>query len=118
MKYMLLIYANETDVPNIPEEYEAAAPAWDALRHEVEAAGLLLSSSGLAPIANATTLRLRDGKRLISDGPFAETHEQLSGCLLLNCKDLDEALRWAEKIPTAQYGSIEIRPLNEWSQES
>jgi hypothetical protein len=118
MKYMLLTYANETDVPNTPEEYKVAAPAWDALRHEVEAAGVLLSSSGLAPIANATTLRLRHGKRLIIDGPFAETHEQLGGYLLLDCKDLDEALHWAEKIPTAKYGSIEIRPLNQWPQDS
>ena len=118
MKYMLLMYANEADTPNTPEEQQAAAPAWDASRTEVETAGVLLSSSGLAPIADATTLRVRNEKRLIIDGPFVETHEQLGGYLLLDCKDLAEALRWAEKIPTAKYGSIEIRPLNQWSQES
>ncbi len=97
MKYMLLLYANESDVPKTPEEIQAAAPAWQALGQG--AAGVLLSSSGLAPVANATTVRLRNGKTLTTDGPFAETHEQLGGCFLLDCKDLDEAIRWAATIP-------------------
>ena len=58
------------------------------------------------------------GKTLIADGPFAETHEQLGGYYLIDCKDLDEALAWAAKIPSAQYGSIEVRPLNKWSQST
>ena len=74
---------------------------------------MLVSSSGLSSVANATTVRVRDGKTLTTDGPFAETHEQLGGYFLLDCKDLDEAIGWAAKIPTAEYGSIEIRPL--WS---
>ena len=86
------------------------------LGKEAEAAGVLLSNNGLAPVADATTVRVRNGKTLITDGPFAETHEQLGGYYLLDCKDLDEAIRWAAKIPTAKYGSIEIRPLNQWSQ--
>jgi hypothetical protein len=115
MKYMLLMYANESDVPKTPEEQQAAAPAWYALSKELEAAGVLLSSTGLSPVANATTIRVREGKTLTTDGPFAETHEQLGGYFLLECQDLDEAMRWAVKIPTAKYGSIEVRP--QWSQE-
>jgi len=111
MKYMLLMYANESDVPNTPERIQAAAPAWYALGKDAEAAGVLVSSSGLSPVANATTVRVRDDKTLVTDGPFAETHEQLGGYFLLDCKDLDEAIGWAKKIPTVQYGSIEIRPL-------
>ncbi len=113
MKYMLLMYADESKVPQTLEAQEAAAPAWSPLAEEMKAAGVWLSSSGLSSVANATTVRVRDGKTLTTDGPFAETHEQLGGFFLLDCKELDEALRWAEKIPTAKYGSIEIRPL--WS---
>ena len=117
MKYMLLMYANESKAPQTPEEYQAAAQAWYAFGEEARAAGVLLSNNGLSPIADATTVRVREGKTLITDGPFAETHEQLGGYYLLDCQDLDEAMRWAEKIPTAKYGSIEIRPLNQWSQK-
>jgi hypothetical protein len=83
---------------------------------EAKAAGVLLANDGLSPVSDATTLRVREGKTLIADGPFAETHEQLGGYYLIDCKDLDEALSWAAKIPSAQYGSIEVRPLNRWSQ--
>ena len=115
MKYMLLLYANESVVPNTPEEQEAVAPpVWFALMEEMKATGVFLSTNGLSPVANATTVRVREGKALITDGPFAETHEQLGGFFLLECKDLDEALRWAEKIPHAKYGSVEVRPL--WSE--
>ncbi len=113
MKYMLLMYAHESKVPPTLEEIQAAAPVWSALAEEMKSAGVWLSNSGLSSVVNATTVRVRDGKTLITDGPFAETHEQLGGYFLLECKELDEALRWAEKIPTAKYGSIEIRPL--WS---
>jgi hypothetical protein len=115
MKYMLLLYANESIELNTPEEQQAVAlPVWYALMEEMKAAGVLLSNNGLSPVANATTVRVREGKALITDGPFAETHEQLGGFFLLECKDLDEALRWAEKIPHAKYGSVEVRPL--WDQ--
>ena len=114
MKYMLLMYANESFVPETPEEQEAVAPpVWYALMNEMKTAGVLLSNNGLSPVVNATTVRVRDGKTMITDGPFAETHEQLGGFFLLECKDLDEALSWAAKIPSVQYGSIEVRPL--WS---
>jgi len=83
---------------------------------EMKAAGVLVSNNGLSPVATATTVRVREGKALITDGPFAETHEQLGGFFLLDCKDLDEALSWAAKIPSASLGSIEVRPL--WSPDA
>ena len=115
MKYMLLIYWNESEVPQTPEAIQAIAPpVWSALAKEMKIDGAWLSSNGLSPVANATTVRVRNDKTLITDGPFAETHEQLGGFYLLDCKDLDEAIGWAAKIPTAKYGSIEVRPL--WSE--
>ncbi len=112
MKYMLLMYANEAVAPNFtPEEQRAAYQAWQDVLRDAKAAGVLLSNNGLSPTASATTVRVRNGKSLITDGPFAETHEQLGGFLLLDCKDLDEALSWAARIPHATYGSVEIRPL-------
>ena len=117
MKYMLLMYADESKVPQTPEEQQAHAPeTWFALMDEMKIAGVLVSNNGLSPVANATTVRVREGKALVTDGPFAETHEQLGGFFLLDCKDLDEALRWAAKIPSAQLGSIEVRPL--WSPDA
>ncbi len=116
MKYMLLMYAEESKVPQTPEAQQAAAPAWGAFNQEIQAAGVMVSGGGLASIANATSVRIREGKTLIADGPFAETHEQLGGYVLVDCKDLDEALAWAAKIPTAKYGCIEVRPL--WAQGS
>lgn len=111
MKYMVLMYANEADVPRTSEEIQA----WHALRKEIRASEVYIDSGGI-PVATTTTVRIRENKTLITDGPFAETHEQLGGYFVLNCKDLDEAIRWAEKLPAAKYGSIEIRPL--WPQES
>jgi len=112
MKYLLLMYASESMFPP-PEEIQADVPAWHALLQETKEAGVLISTNGLAPGTNATTVRIREGRTMLTDGPFAETHEQLGGYFLLDCKDLDEAIRWAEKIPTVKYGSIEVRPL--WS---
>ena len=86
MKYMLLMYANQSKVPRTPEEEQAAAPVWAALAEEVKAAGMWISSSRLGPAADATTLRVRDGKRPITGGPFAETHEQLGSYILLECQ--------------------------------
>ncbi len=115
MKYMLLMYASDSFVPETPEGQQAVArEVWFDLMKEMKAAGVLISQNGLSPVTNATTVRVREGKTLITDGPFAETHEQLGGFFLLDCKDLDEALRWAEKIPHAKYGSVEVRPL--WSE--
>ncbi len=115
MKYMLLMYASESEAAKFtPEESQALFQNWQTLLREAHDAGVLLSSNGLSPVANATTVRVRNGQTLYTDGPFAETHEQLGGFFLLECKDLDEAIRWVAKIPHAQYGSVEVRPL--WDQ--
>jgi len=109
MKYMLLMYGRESNVP--PEELQSLGPAWAAFLKEETAAGVLVSNGGLDPVAKATTVRVRNGKTLTTDGPYAETHEQLGGYQVVECKDLDEATRWAAKIPTAKYGCIEVRLL-------
>jgi len=111
MKYVLLMYANESEAPKTPEALQAVGQEWVAFMQEAKAAGVLLSSHGIDPMTSATTVRVRNGKTLTTDGPFAETHEQLGGFDLLECKDLDEAIRWAAKTPPAKYGSVEIRPL-------
>jgi hypothetical protein len=111
VKYMMLLYTVESEVPDDdPELFQT----WATLLRDLKAAGVLLDNNGLAPTANATTVRVRNGKTLTTDGPFAETHEQMGGYFLLELPDLDEAIRWAEKIPHAKYGSVEIRPL--WDQ--
>jgi len=111
MKYMLLLYASESEMPKYsPEELQALQQEWMALLKDTADARVLVASGGLSPIANATTVRVREGKTLITDGPFAETHEQLGGYFILDCKDLDEAIGWAVRIPHAATGSVEIRP--------
>jgi hypothetical protein len=111
------MYADESIGSNYSkEELQAAAKTWADFRHEMSASGVLISSSGVPAGAHPTTVRVRNGETLITDGPFAETHEQLGGYFVVDCTDLDEAIHWAEKIPTAKYGSIEIRPL--WSPAS
>ena len=115
MKYMLLMYANESETQELTEEEsQALFQTWQTLLREAKEAGVLLSNTGLSPVANATTVRVRDGQTLCTDGPFAETHEQLGGFFVVECNDLDEAIGWAAKIPHAKYGSVEIRPL--WDQ--
>lgn len=114
MKYLLLMYAAESiGSEDSKEELQEAAKTWAEFRKEMAASGVLITSGGVPAPANVTTVRVRDDKTMITDGPFAETHEQLGGYFVVDCPDLDEAIRWAEKIPTAKYGSIEIRPL--WS---
>jgi hypothetical protein len=87
---------------------------YNAFTTEVRAKGILLGSNALHPTTMATTVRVRDGKTLVSDGPFAETKEALGGYYMLNCKDLDEALAYAAKIPGAKDGSVEVRPIMEF----
>jgi hypothetical protein len=112
MKYILLDYANTSAAPEYtPEQARAAIQAWLDYVTEAQAAGVLVTSEALRPVTDATTVRVRSGKTVTSDGPFAETHEQLGGIFTLNCKDLDEAIRWAAKLPGAKYGSIEVRPV-------
>jgi hypothetical protein len=114
MKYLLLMYADGSiDSKYSKEELQDAEKTWTEFRQEMWASGVVISSGGVPDVSNVTMVRVRNDKALITDGPFAETHEQLGGYFVLDGKDLDEATRWAEKIPTAKYGSIEIRPL--WS---
>jgi hypothetical protein len=88
------------------------------LRADLVASGQFLTGSQLQPIATATTVRVRDGKELVTDGPFAETHEQLGGYFLIEAKNLDEATAIAARIPSARTGSIEVRPLVETAVEA
>ena len=116
MRYLLLIYQNEADHAKLSqEELGAEYGAYAAYGEEAQKRGAFLSGEALMPINTATTVRVRGGKTLTTDGPFAETKEQLGGYYLLNCKDLDEAIAWAARIPAATDGSIEIRPIMEFS---
>ena len=114
MRYALLIYSNEKDVAQMTEQEQAAyMQAYNTYTREVQEQGLLVGGEPLQSIATSTTVRVRDGKTLVTDGPFAETKEQLGGFYLLNCKDLDQAIAMASKIPDVAFGSIEIRPILE-----
>src|SRR4051794_29170467 len=98
MKYMLLIYSNP-DAQMTPEEIQAEMNAYWGFEEEVRKSGVHVSGEGLHPISAATTVRVRDGKTLTTDGPFAETREHLGGYYLIDVPNLDEAIKWAAKIP-------------------
>jgi hypothetical protein len=115
MKYLLTIYADESRFATMtPEDSAALMEAYGKFGAEAQAAGVLIGGEGLQPTATATTVRVRDGETLLTDGPFAETREQLGGYYLLDCADLDEANRWAAKIPDANGGAIEVRPVMDY----
>jgi hypothetical protein len=115
MRYMLLVYSTEADIAATgPDEMREMAEAHWRVMKEASSRGIFRSAEPLKPTSTATTVRMKEGKPLITDGPFAETKEQLAGYYILDCQDLDEAISWAAKIPTGckgGYGSIEIRPL-------
>jgi len=112
MKYAFTIYTDESQREAASEEDQAAmAQAYGVLTQEMQEKGVLLAGEGLYPTQTATTVRVRDGERDVTDGPFAETKEALGGFYVLDVKDLDEAIEWAAKIPGSQIGSIEIRPV-------
>ena len=114
MKYMLLIYQDEPSWNALTDaKRQQIFLEFRKLRSELEASGKFVTGSQLQPIATATSVRVRDGKELITDGPFAETHEQLGGYFLIEAKDLDEATSIAARIPSARVGTIEVRPLVE-----
>jgi hypothetical protein len=114
MRYLLLIYASEAAYALMTQEERIELmQAHSAFANEAQRRGLLTGGEQLQPTSTATTIRVRNGKTLITDGPFAETKEQLAGTYILNCKDLDEAIEMAAKIPDAFFGSIEIRPAME-----
>jgi hypothetical protein len=112
-QYMLLIYGPTEGGPS-PEELEAEMPRWFEYTQELQEAGVLRAGDALHPVEAATTVRVRNGETLVSDGPFAETKEVLGGYYTIDVPDLDSALKWAAKVPNVGYGSIEVRPLMEF----
>jgi hypothetical protein len=109
MKYMLLIYSDEKSWSD--DEREHCFAESTQLTHELDARGQFCGASPLQPVAMATSVRVRGGKRQVTDGPFAETREQLGGYFLVEAADLDEAIRIAARIPAARKGTVEVRPI-------
>jgi hypothetical protein len=111
MKYMLLIHAVETALSDEARQhcYEEST----ALTHELHARGQYLGASPLQPVSTATSVRVRNGKRIVTDGPFAETREQLGGFFMVEAKDLNEAISIARRIPAARWGMVEVRQVME-----
>ena len=111
MKYMLLVYLEEGALNDTEREHCYVESA--QLAQDLSTSGKYVASGPLHPVATATSVRVRNGKRLVTDGPFAETREQLGGYYIIDAKDLDEAMSIAERIPPAKVGTIEIRPVLE-----
>jgi hypothetical protein len=111
MRYMLLIYMEENAMNQ--EERQACYQTSGQLANELKRNGQLVSTAPLQPVATATTVQVREGRRLVTDGPFAETREQLGGYYMIEAKDLDEAIGIAGRVPAAGKGSVEIRPVIE-----
>jgi hypothetical protein len=114
VKYMLLIYGDPTgDMP--PNAPDGAYESWEVATESLRSDGVLLGGDGLAPTESATTVRNRGGERLLTDGPFAETKEQLGGYYVVDVPGLDDALEAAARIPGARFGQVEVRPILEVS---
>jgi hypothetical protein len=112
MQYLLMIYANEAEYAKIdPSTLQKVYEEYGAFTQGIVQSGNFKAGDRLQPTTTATTVRIRDGKTLTTDGPFAETREQLGGYYLVEAKDLDTALAIAAKIPGARFGSIEVRPI-------
>ena len=111
MKYMLLVYMDEHAMSEQEREHCYVESA--QLTQDLNAKGQYLSASPLHSVSTATSVRVREGKRVVTDGPFAETREQLGGYYVIEAKDLDEAMGIAERVPPARFGTIEIRPVME-----
>lgn len=112
MKYLLLVYGQEKDWFDLTQaQIGAMVGEYDKFTKEINAQGKNLGSNRLKPVSSATTVRIRDGKRVVTDGPFAETKEQLGGYYLVEASDLDDAIAVAAKIPAARHGSVEVRPI-------
>jgi hypothetical protein len=117
MKYMLILAGEEGGLEDAsPEEMKAVMDRWSAYGRELVEAGAFVAGEGLQESATATTVRVSDdGERLVTDGPFAETKEQVGGFYVIECGDLDEAIEWAKKVPLPA-GGIEVRPVMDYSQ--
>ena len=111
MRYMLLIYGTETTLPD--SEREACYEESTQLCHRLQVKGQFISASPLQSVATATSIKVREGHRVVTDGPFAETREQLGGYFMVEADNLDEAIKIAEQIPAAHWGTVEIRPVVE-----
>lgn len=112
MQYMLLIHEDEQAFQGLTEaERQSIYAEYRQYSQEISASGHYISGSELQPTSTATSVRVRDGKRLVTDGPFAETREQLGGYYLVEAKHLDDAIALAARIPSARTGTIEVRPL-------
>jgi hypothetical protein len=114
VQYMLLIYAQESGWQNLSEEERGSfMQRYRDFTDELRSAGALVGGDRLQPTANATTVRVRDGEQLVTDGPFTETKEQLGGYYLIEAESIDEAIQWATKLPGSHHGSVEIRAIAE-----
>ncbi|HET6685602.1 MAG TPA: YciI family protein [Jiangellaceae bacterium] len=114
MRYLLLIYSEEPTAPPSQEEIDATMAEWWEYDGAIKASGVHLAGAALQPSQTATTVRLKAGERVVTDGPFAETREVLGGYYLIDVPDLDAALDWAARCPGAKYGSMEVRPVQEF----
>ncbi len=118
MRYLCLIYDNEKTMAAATQaEQDAVIGDYMAFTDGIKKSGQWLGGEALLPVASATTVRVRNGKISSTDGPFAETKEQLGGYYLINAKDLNEAIQVAAKIPSARYGSVEVRPIMEFGEQ-
>jgi hypothetical protein len=112
MKFMLLLWGDEDQWTGMSEEEAAADMArWDEYTSQLVAAGAMASGEALQPSPTSKTLRIENGERIVTDGPYAETKEQLGGFYVIDVESFDDALEWASKLPSLDYGSTEIRPV-------
>lgn len=114
MKYLLLVHHDEEAFNKISQATQKQMLAESVeLMHQLHSRGQYVSASPLHPAATAVIVRVRDGKQLVTDGPFIETREQIAGCFLINARDLNEAVRIASRVPGARIGTVEVRPVRE-----
>jgi hypothetical protein len=112
MKYLLLIHSDErAEAKMPPQEMESLMADYAKFTERLKATGVYVGGQRLRPTSSATTVRIRSGETLTSDGPFAETKEQLGGFFMIEAKDMAEAVSWGAKVPSAKHGSIEVRPV-------
>ncbi len=113
MRYLLLIYTDPAAAPATPEGWEAMLNEYGAYSGWLRQTGGYLGGEALQEVANATTVSVRDGRRIVTDGPFAETKEHLGGYYLIDAADLDTAIEAAARVPGARFGKVEVRPIQE-----
>jgi hypothetical protein len=117
MKFMLLLWGDEDQWAGMSEEEAAADMArWEDYTAQLIAAGAMVSGEALQPSPTSKTLRIENGERIVTDGPYAETKEQLGGYYLIDVESVEDALEWAAKLPSNEYGSTEIRPVMEYDE--